>query len=271
MPDPSSSSSAPADKPRRRSPPRRIEVSRVETLSPLMRRVTFGGADLAGFAINAPATYIKLTFPEPGQDEPPLPTPDGPRSMSMRTYTPRRFDASRVELDVDFVLHGDGPASGWAAQARVGQRLVLMGPGRGYEVDSTASSHLLIGDESALPALETILEGLPAHAHARVFVEVAGAHEERALGGAHGHEIVWLHRGADTAATGRAIEAALRRIAPALAPDTRAYVACEALAMRRIRLLLIDELKLPRAQVVGRGYWKIGGINHPDHDYGDDA
>ena len=101
-------------------------------------------------------------------------------------------------------------------------------------------------------------------------VEVAGRQEERRLGGTADRDIVWLHRGADIAATGREVEAALRRMA-APAPDTRAYVACEALAMRRIRRLLIDELKLPRGQVVGRGYWKIGGVNHPDHDYGDDA
>ena len=133
-----------------------------------------------------------------------------------------------------------------------------------------ASHHLLIGDESALPAIETILESLPETARASVIAEVADVQEERPLGGKASGEIVWLHRRADNAANGSAIEAALRRIVPP-APDTRVYVACEATAMRRIRQLLIGELGLPRSQVVGRGYWKQGAVNHPDSDYGDEA
>ncbi len=235
-----------------------------------MRRITFGGSELADFRINAPATYIKLTFPAPGEDEPPLPTPDGPRSTRMRTYTPRRFDAAALELEVDFVLHGAGPASDWAEQARPGQRLVLMGPGRGHEIDAGADQYLLIGDESALPAIETLLEALPAGARTSVVAEVAGKQEERPLAGLAAQDVVWLHRGDDMATTGREVEAALRRrVRPA--PGTHVYVACEAQAMRRIRRLLIDELALSRAQVVGRGYWQRGEVNHPDHDYGEDS
>src|SRR2546426_3121875 len=143
--------------PRRRSPPRRVVVARVQTLSPAMRRITLAGAELAGFAASAPASYVKLIFPEPGEREPVPPSPDGPRAMNMRTYTPRRFDAQALELDVDFVLHGVGPASNWAEQAQPGQPLLLMGPGPGYTTDPDTSSYLLIGDDSALPAIETIL------------------------------------------------------------------------------------------------------------------
>ena len=93
-----------------------------------MVRVTFTGDDLAAFGWNGPAAHIKLIFPEDGQAEPPMPQPDGPRPTRIRTYTPRRFDPAVPELDVEFVLHGDGPASTWAAQAQAGQALVLGGP-----------------------------------------------------------------------------------------------------------------------------------------------
>src|SRR5262245_24518204 len=110
--------------PRRRPPPRRIHVKRVERLTPLTVRVTFTGDELATYAWNGPAAHIKLAFPDAGQSEPIFPVPDGPRP-TMRTFTPRRFDAAALELDVEFVLHGEGPASTWASQARSGQKLLV--------------------------------------------------------------------------------------------------------------------------------------------------
>ena len=122
-----SDTSAPA--PRKRRPPRRVEVSRIEVLSPAMRRITLTGAELEGFAPAGPASYIKLIFPEPGQTEPTRPLPDGPRAVSMRTYTPLAIRPESLEVDVDFVLHGEGPASTWAAQASVGQVCSSWDPG----------------------------------------------------------------------------------------------------------------------------------------------
>ncbi|WP_280154230.1 siderophore-interacting protein [Piscinibacter sp. XHJ-5] len=255
--------------PRRRSPPRRITVRRIQTLSPAMRRITFGGPDLAGFGPPAPAGYLKLVFPEPGRQEAVPPAPEGPRPSSMRTYTPRRFDAGALELDVDFVLHGEGPASNWVERAELGDALYMMGPGPGYAVDRSAPLHWLIGDDSALPAIETLLEVLPETSRAEVFAEVVSADEERTLAGTVARQVHWLPRGPDKNTAGAALEAALRaRPAPPL--GTRIYIACEAMAMRRLRRLLIEELGVPKAQVIGRGYWKLGEVNHPDHDYGDD-
>jgi NADPH-dependent ferric siderophore reductase len=256
--------------PRKRRPPRRVEVSRVQVLSPAMRRITLTGAELQGFEVNDPASYMKLIFPEPGQAEPVRPLPDGPRATSMRTYTPLAVRPGALEVDVDFVLHGEGPASTWAAQAQPGQVLFLMGPGPGYQLDLQAAEHVLIGDDSALPAFETILARLPASARVRVLMEVADAAEERALFSPATLQAQWVVRGADKHAAGQALEQALRESAP-LPAQSRIYLACEAAAMRRIRQLLTGELGLARSQIVGRGYWKLGAVNHPDHDYGDDA
>ena len=256
--------------PRKRRPPRRVEVSRVQILSPAMRRITLTGAELQGFEVNDPASYMKLIFPEPGQTEPVRPLPDGPRATSMRTYTPLVVRPETNEVDVDFVLHGEGPASTWAAQAQLGQVLFLMGPGPGYQPDLQAAEHWLIGDDSALPAFETILARLPAAASARVLVEVPDAAEERALGSPARLSARWVVRGADNQRAGLALEQALRQ-GDAPPAQCQIYLACEAAAMRRIRQLLTVELGVARSQIVGRGYWKLGAVNHPDHDYGEDA
>src|SRR5690349_18525134 len=131
--NPTDAAPTPPQRPRRVF--RRIRVTGVKQLTPHMVRVTFTGDDLAAFGWNGPAAHIKLVFPEEGQAEPPIPTPDGPRLPGVRTYTPRRFDPSVPELDVEFVLHGEGPASNWASQAQVGQVLVVAGPGPNYQVD----------------------------------------------------------------------------------------------------------------------------------------
>ena len=253
---------------RKRRPPRRVEVSRVEVLSPAMRRITFKGAELEGFAPEAPASYLKLIFPEPGQSEPDRPLPDAPRPTAMRTYTPRAVRPDQHEVDVDFVLHGEGPASHWASQAKVGHVLYLMGPGPGYAFDKAASRHLLIADASALPAMETILAALPASAQVHVLAEVISQAEERVLHSPAKLSVNWLARGADHSQAGLPLESALRALAP-LAADTRIYIACEAAAMRRLRTLLLEELGMEPVQIVGRGYWKLDTVNHPDHDYGD--
>lgn len=235
-----------------------------------MRRITLTGAELEGFAPPGPASYIKLIFPEPGQTEPTRPLPDGPRAVSMRTYTPLAVRPETMEVDVDFVLHGEGPASTWAAQAAIGQVLFLMGPGPGYAVDMAATQHLLIADDSALPAVETILAALPASAQVRVLLEVISDAEERTLHSAAALDVSWLPRGTNHRNAGLPLEKALRESGP-IAADARIYLACEAAAMRRIRKLLVDELGGDRSRIVGRGYWKLDAVNHPDHDYGEDA
>lgn len=261
----------PNNAPRRRGPPRRIEVTSIEQLSPLMKRIGFGGADLQSFEWRGPAGHLKLIVPDAGEHEAAMPSPDGPRSPLMRTYTPRRFDAAAQRLDIDFVVHAHGPAGRWAERARIGDRLAMMGPAPGYKIDADARWFWLVGDDSALPAFETILEELPTQAQARLFIEVRDMHEARPLHSAAQTDIQWLPRGADRYRAGDVLLAALRDM-PAL-PDGpgRIYVGCEATAMRAIRKYLLDERGVERSTLVTRGYWQIGQANHPDHDYGEDA
>jgi NADPH-dependent ferric siderophore reductase len=253
-----------------KKPRYRVTVKNVEKLSPSMVRVTFTGDELAAFGWSGPASHIKLMLPEPGQSEVQMPAPDGPRP-TMRTYTPRRFDADARELDVEFFVHGEGPASAWAAQASVGQKLIIAGPGRSYAVDGEAPWFIIAGDETAIPAIATILEVLPPSTDAHVFIEVSDPEEERPLITLAKASIKWLKRtNSDPAATGSELEAAIRHIG---FPEGhgRFYVACEAGAMRRIRKHLLQERNVDASRVVTRGYWRLGATDHPDGDYGQDA
>lgn len=263
--------------PRRERPvPRPVSVVRTERISPTMQRVTFGGPGLEGFAITTPTGHIKLFLPAEGERDVVLPTrgpnglvwPEGGPRGVVRTYTPRRFDPDRRELDVEFFLHGTGPASTWAGRAVPGDQAAIAGPGRGYDLDPSAPWFVIAGDESAIPAIGMIVEALPSTAAAHVYVEVASPADEQQLP-AHPLTITnWVHRG--DAAPGARLEEALRAMALPHG-DGRVWVAGEAAMIRRVRYHLLAERALQPQQLVTRGYWQEGAENHPDHDYGDDG
>jgi NADPH-dependent ferric siderophore reductase len=248
-----------------------VEVRSVEKPTPGAVRVTFGGAELAGYEMRGPASHIKVLFGRDGEDRPALPEwgPEGPmlnEGQSMppsRTYTPRRWDAAKQELTVEFMLHGDGLASTWARSAKAGDVVAVTLPGGPYTVDPTADWYLVAGDESALPAIETILEELPAGMPAHVIVEVANNGEERPL---QAQKVTWLYRESGVE-TGVALEQAVRSF-EAPSGSGRVWVGCEAEIMRSIRKHLLFERGYDRAAIHTHGYWKRGAANHPDHDVG---
>jgi NADPH-dependent ferric siderophore reductase len=241
-----------------------VTVSRVTALTPHLVRITLVGDDIGGLAIDGPAAQVKLLFPAPGQERPALPVV-GPAGLTwregqpppvLRTYTPRRFDPDGHELDIDFVLHDrGGTASTWARHARPGDRLVVAA-GRGrYEPDPTADWHLVAGDETALPAIATIVAALPAGTAGIVFVEVAGPDERLPLDSPAELQTTWLYR--DGAAPGEPLERALR--AAGLPPgDGRVFVAAEAGAVRRIRRHLLVDRAIAKERLYTRGYWTAG-------------
>ncbi len=268
---------SPPPAPPSRPPPRRVEVSRVTRLTPRMMRVTFTGPELVGFATQGPATHVKLFLPPEGEREPLLPTfgpqglswPDGPRP-TVRTYTPRAFHPSTGELDVDFFLHAEGPATAWAESAAPGMRAAIAGPGKSfYEPAEGARAFVLAGDESAIPAIATILGVLPATARVEVLLEVADASDEQRLDSPASLRVTWLHRGTAIGAEGSLLASTIRELE--LSPDARYWVACEAGVMRDIRRNLLTEHYVPAAHLLTRGYWKRATANHPDHDYGQDS
>jgi NADPH-dependent ferric siderophore reductase len=265
---------------RRRKPPRPVEVVSVSKITPRLLSVLVRGDALDGFRIEAPTAHVKVFLPAPGQDAPVLPeqTPDGPVQPEgaappvVRTYTPVRFDEATKTLELQFVLHGVGPASEWAERAKPGDRLAVAGPGGRFVLDETVAHWWLAADESAIPAVATLLEALPATATADVHIEVADADDELApeslvKDGAAKATVTWHHR-RDPRAFGAELDAAAR--AAEIPDGARIWVACEAAAMRGIRRYFRNERGLPLSSLTTRGYWRVGEANHPDHDYGED-
>jgi NADPH-dependent ferric siderophore reductase len=224
-----------------------------------MVRVTLGGDELAGFGGNGPDRRIKMFFPGPGQDRPAVPRatsggpvwPAGETRPAIRTYTVRRFDALAGELDIDFVLHeGHGPAAAWARDAEPGSWVGVSEPGGRYVPDPGADFHVVIGDESALPAVATVLEALPAGARASAFIEVADAGEEQCLSGATVH---WVHRG--LRAAGVPLVDAVRG-APFPPGRGQAWLAGESAAVKDLRQHLLNDRGFDRRLVYATGYWR---------------
>lgn len=259
---------------RRRPPPQPVEVVSVSPVTPRLVSVLVAGGDLSRFAEAAPASHIKVFLPVPGQEAPAMPVmtdegrvwpQDQPRPI-VRTYTPRAFDPDSGTLEVQFALHGAGPAAEWAQRAAPGDKLAIGGPGGRFAIDLSAPRFWIAGDESALPAVGSLLDALPAGAAAEVHLEVADAKDEFPLGGPAGTTVSWHHRRSPDAWGAELYDAA---VSAAIPPGTQAWVACEAAAMRRIRRQLLDEQRVPAAALVTRGYWRLGEADHPDHDYGE--
>ena len=240
--------------------PRLLQVCRSTRITPRMVRVTLTGDALDGFGGDGPDRRIKMFFPAPGQDRPAVPRatsggplwPAGEPRPTVRTYTVRRYDAAAGELDVDFVLHeGHGPAAAWARDAQPGAWVGVSEPGGRYVADPAAAFHLVIGDESALPAVATVLAALPTHVPALAHLEVADAVEEQPLPGAA--TVHWVHR-ADRAPGVPLVEA----VRAAVLPDGpgQAWLSGESACVRDLRRHLLDDRGFDRRAVYATGYWR---------------
>jgi NADPH-dependent ferric siderophore reductase len=241
----------------RREPPtfRNLTVRRTETVSPLMTRVVLGGYELEGFIVDRPAASVRLLLPTGGVLE--IPTwagnefllRDGTRPI-IRTFTPRRFDVENLELSIDVVLHGSGAASTWAETAQHGDRVAVSGPGRGYDIDPEATSFLLAGDETAIPAICQLLEHLP---NVPITVHVSLSDEEARVDLHREVDVTW-HTASDVQDSEESLYNAIRDAD--LESHLNIWAAGEAAAMQRIRKYLISEVDFPRSQTNVRGYWK---------------
>jgi NADPH-dependent ferric siderophore reductase len=254
-----------ADKPARKSRPAvRLRVLRTQRLTPHMIRIVAGGEGLAAFQPNEfTDAYVKVLFPAPGVRYP-EPFDMGairaefPREQwpVMRSYTVRHYDANAGELSIDFVHHGDeGIAGPWAREAKPGDELLLNGPGGAYTPGEEAEWHLLVGDESALPAIALTLEAMPAGALVRVFVEVEDASEEQPLVTKGDAQVRWIHR-----AAGEDLVAAVRALD---FPEgvVQAFVHGEAGFVRQLRRYLLDERGVRKDLLSISGYWRRGATD----------
>jgi NADPH-dependent ferric siderophore reductase len=131
------------------------------------------------------------------------------------------------------------------------------GPGGAYGPDEAADWHLLVGDESALPAIASAVEALPAGSRATVLLEVADETEEQKLSSAGDVDVTWFHRAGSTAARGDDLVAAVEAL-DFPTGNAQVFVHGEAGFVFRIRKNLFTDRGLARDRVSLSGYWRLG-------------
>lgn len=234
---------------------RRLQVLRVTDLTPRMRRITLGGVELQGFTSVGSDDHIKLLFAQTPEEQQAIDARnlgrDGGARPTMREYTPRRIDLVANELDIDFVLHGDGPASTWAAQAAAGQTLDIAGPRASMVVPDIFDSYLLIGDETAIPAIGRRLDELPAGRQVLALIQIEDEQEQQPLPSKAHVEVIWVRRHQDDLLT------MLEQLA--LPPGALyAWVALEKTLTRQAKALLLNKGVKDEA-LKAAAYWRQDG------------
>ena len=252
---------------------RKLEVRTIQRVTPRLIRVTLGGEDLAGFTSLGFDDHAKIFFPDAKTGALTLPTagPDGPvwpegGRPTMRDYTPRRHDPAAGTLELDFALHDAGPATEWAERAQPGDLLGVGGPRGSFIVPTDFDWHLLVGDDTALPAIARRLAELPDGARAVVLAEVDGEADQIAFETRAKLDLHWVHRRGAEAGTGSWLLDALRGLSLP-AGDFHAWVACESAAAKALRAHLVGERGANPKWVRASGYWRRGAVaTHDTHD-----
>lgn len=195
-------------------------------------------------------------LPKVGPEGVAKPAPgDAPRLM--RDYTPRRFDAATRTLVIDFALHDSGPATEWARSAKPGDRIGVGGPRGSFIIPMNFEGYLLIGDDTALPAISRRLAELPAGSLVFVFVEVDSPADRLRFASDADVVVEWIYREGIPAGQSTALLDALQ-VATLPDGDLHAWVAAEAGVAKAIRRYLVDERGLNPKWVKAAAYWRRG-------------
>ncbi|MGP9727096.1 siderophore-interacting protein [Glutamicibacter sp. 287] len=243
-----------------------LQVVKRQQISEHLVRLTFGGPGFENF-VDKSATdrYIKILFakPELGLTLPydmdelreRLPGEDMP---VRRTYTVRRSDAAAGTIEVDFVVHGsDGLAGPWARDAKIGDSVCFSGPGGMYEPKGEFDFHLLVGDETAIPAIAASLEAMREDMVGQVLIEVEGAGDEIEMRAPRGVDIRWIHRGAAFTPEASTLESAVRQH-PWPGGRVQVFAHGEREVMKALRSYFYDERGVDRRDMSLSAYWAFG-------------
>jgi NADPH-dependent ferric siderophore reductase len=227
---------------------RMLTVSSTELLTPRMRRFGFTSPDLHDFVSASHDDHIKLFFPGTAEN-------GSSGETCMRDFTPRSFDRSRGTLVIDFALHEAGPATDWATAAQIGDTLQIGGPRGSTIVPDDFDWYLLIGDETALPAIGRRVEELRAGVPVATLVVMEAGETQHFQ-----TKAAWTPRW--VARDGSSDDASLLRTALAdftlPSGDGFVWIAAEASVARSVRNHVIDDLGHPRQWTKAAGYWKRG-------------
>ena len=224
---------------------RSVRVESALHLTPGMVRITFAGEELGDFASLAFDDHVKLLAP----------TPTG--AVERRDYTPRRYDRQARTLVIDFAVHEAGPATRWALDARVGDTLQIAGP-KGSKIIAAEDVRrwLLIGDETALPAIGRCIEEARPGVQITSVVAVSDPRDRQDFASEAELTALWAYR--PLAAAGDPAALIEQVSALPLSPDTFVWIAAEAAVARALRNHLVEARGHPAAWTKAAGYWVTG-------------
>ncbi|WP_340540895.1 siderophore-interacting protein [Nocardioides sp. GXZ039] len=247
------------------------EVVSTEVLSPQLIRVVLGGEGLDGFEpVEDTDQYVNCFFLG---DEATHGVPfdadavrDLPREQRPfgRRMTVRAWDPERRELSLDIATHGEvGYAGRWALHAKPGDRLQFRGPGGGYYPPAEADYFLLVGDESALPAIAASAEAVPEGRSVVAVVEVEDGDGEVELTSPGDLTVVWVHRAGNEDRLDDLLADAVAAL-PRPEGVVSAFVHGEAAATRAVRRVLLGERLVEPERLSCSPYWRRG---HDDEEW----
>jgi NADPH-dependent ferric siderophore reductase len=223
---------------------RQTTVSRIEELSPHLRRIVLTGDSLADFPADMTGSYVKVIISQSDDEAP-----------KMRSYTIRSFDAAKRELALDFVVNRhSGPATNWAAQAEVGEQVEIAGPGPLKMTQHDHHSYLLVGDITSLNAINGYIPRYRSDADVRVIISVPTRDDIIAMDYDDASNTVWFIE--DEAS--ETLEKTVMRAARGMHPETHVFIGLEARSIRALRPQLQEELGFSRLNTFAVGYWKRG-------------
>jgi NADPH-dependent ferric siderophore reductase len=227
--------------PRRRS----LAVKETTRITPNMIRILFEGADLEDFVSMGPDDHVKLFIPMDTEE------------VERRDYTPRHFDREARTLAIDFAVHDAGPATRWAIEAEPGDTLKVGGPRGSAVVSPTFDWWLLIGDETALPAIGRRIEEMASGTRVISVVAVADKGEQQRFATAAHHEAVWVHRPLDRADDPAPLLSTLQTMSLPEG-DGFVWIAAEGRVARALRDYIVKSRGHPLAWTKAAGYWLKG-------------
>lgn len=241
---------------------RELRLHGCRDATPHVRRLTFRGEDLRPY--DSASMHVSLLFPPDGIAEPewPVPGADGrtvwppdDKRPAARIYTIRSLDVARGTVDIDFVRHvGTGIASGFAERAERDALIGCTGP-IGRKIPD-AGFYLLVGDETAIPAIARILEKLPVSAKGAALIEADNADERQFFACKADIDIRWLYRDGAPAGTTALLEDAAKSVTLPRDEQLFAWAGAESATARALRSYWRGELGLTTEQSLAVGYWK---------------
>ncbi len=245
-----------------------LVVKQRRAVTPNYMRITLQGENVANLYFQCPDDDVRVAIPKNLNDVPgelrveyePEYTvyyPDDAPPYEVKAYTVRRYDLDRNEIDLDVALHGKGLGDYWAQHAEPGQTVLVGGAWGSTIYEGTMDHLIMIGDETALPAIGHTIEKQAFTSNIIVVAEVRDEREHQEFVPSPDVNVTvhWVYRGEGVPGKNGVLESAVRELVPLL-PNTLYWGMGESATMRSIRRYLADDLGVHRKALSLGGYWK---------------